>query len=248
MYRSTVVTAAATASGLTTLRNLKLDLDVTDTATDVYWQRQIAIASSLIQQYCSRVFARQTYRDDFHSSIGIGWAFRAPDVQAPAWPMAPAGAGFAIALQNVPVITIGQVLLDGAAIDPAQYSLDLTASGQSDSGFLYRLDGDLRRVPWDFTDCSVTYDAGYDLPSADVQANPLPPEIEHAAVMMVIANRQAGRLSFSTRDPYLRAETVEGVGSMQYAQTPIGGGGGPVGTIPQAVMQMLDPFVIPVVA
>jgi hypothetical protein len=98
----------------------------------------------------------------------------------------------------------------------------------------------------------VTYEAGWILPGWDasgLDGDPLPPEIEQAAILQILANRQSSRLAFTDRDPFLRSETVEGVGTLQYSQTAIGSGSsGAIGGISSPARDLLAPYVIPVFA
>lgn len=58
------------AGALTTLATLKEDLEITDTAQDNRLKRLINAATSRIQKYCSRTFARAAITDERHPLKG----------------------------------------------------------------------------------------------------------------------------------------------------------------------------------
>lgn len=88
---------------------------------------------------------------------------------------------------------------------------------------------------WKFGEYVLTYEAGYVPPStaADgtVQAGTLPPVISRAVILTASALWAAG-----DRDPNLKSESVQGVGSTSWA-TSSGAGG-----LPQSAADMLAPF------
>lgn len=83
---------------------------------------------------------------------------------------------------------------DSVSLDPAAYEIS--------GALLYRLEAE-RRVPWP-TDrrIEVIYDSGYDLLSG------LPHDLERACLEVIKAQYHA-----RGRDPLLRSESVEGIGS-----------------------------------
>lgn len=247
MYRTTTVVTPATNTDLTTLTNVKMDLNITDTSNDIYLQRQIKIASSAIVAYTNRTFALQTYRDEFRSFWGPLWAYGSSWNQGAIWSSG-AATGFGLLLANVPVVSLSSIDEDGTTLISSDYYLDANVGGSlSDAGILYRLDGGGVREGWSFDTLQVTYTAGWSLPG-DVSPT-LPAEIEQAAILMVIAARQAGRLTYTDRDPFLRSEIVEGIGRRDYSQTAIGSStSASVGSMPQMALDLLAPYCIPIVA
>jgi uncharacterized phiE125 gp8 family phage protein len=124
-------------------------------------------------------------------------------------------------LARFPVTEIEAVAVAGAELDPGEYEVE------EDSGFLYRLDASSNR----FTSFSgrvlVDYQAGYLLPGASARS--LPEDIERATIAMI-------KLSWfaRTRDPLIRAEAVEGVGSLQYYSSDV--------YLPAEVEGLLTPY------
>lgn len=217
---STVITPA-TDFNLTTLPAIKRELDVITTDTDSYFSSQIPRVSTSISRYCRRLFSRQRYLDIFK----VYW-------YGPRHPVSRLG------LAHWPIVVVDDVQLNGAQLDETDYEIDY------ESGRL------IKDTHWDYGTLEVTYVAGWVLPGwapDSVGGDPLPPDVEQAAIEMVIANRQTGRLSYTDRDPYVRSETVEGVGTLTYSQTAIGAGssGGMLG-LPLHVKERLSSYVVPI--
>lgn len=66
----TTVTDAAASYDLVTLENYKLDAGITVDTDDTYLERAISRSSAAIMNYCGRVFAVETVRDDFVAASG----------------------------------------------------------------------------------------------------------------------------------------------------------------------------------
>lgn len=111
--------------------------------------------------------------------------------ERPCWP-----AGH-IPLDRYLAPSITSVTVDGDTLDPADYEID--------GSLLYRL-SDGRRVAWRHGVVVVLYEVGFDLP------DDAPADLQRAAMDMV-ATLHASR----GRDPMLRSEEVEGIGSASYA-------------------------------
>jgi hypothetical protein len=221
LVNSSVVAAAADFN-LTTLASIKLEFDIQTTSTDVYLSSQIPRVSSAIASYCRRVFALQTYEDTF---VG-GWSDWMPRT---------------LQLARRPVIsgTLGIVRDGSILIEGDDYDADLEA-------------GIVRNITLG-QDIVATYDAGWLLPGWPIptgtMAEALPADVEYAAILQILTNRQLGRLAFTDRDPFLRSETVDGVGTLQYSQTAIGSGSsGTIGGISSPARDLLAPYVVPVYA
>jgi hypothetical protein len=229
---SEVVVAAADYN-LTTLAAIKLEYDIQTTDQDAYLVSQIPRVSDAIASYCNRIFALQTYRDSFRSH------FRH-------WGHVGGRTGSILFLSQRPLVP-GSVAVtrDGELlVEETDYQV---LNGRGEIKFLWESWGQ---------EIDVIYSAGWVLPGWSVwsgsgaPADKLPPVIENAALMMILSARQAKRLAWTSRDPFIRSETVEGVGSFQYSQTAIGGSasgtlGGIAGT---SVAEMLGPFVLPIMA
>ncbi len=131
----TVVTPA-TNFRLTTVSNLRSDLNLASSDfSDATLERRIDEATSLIETYCGRIFARQTYRETFGAN---------------------AGGEYALVLGRDPVQSVTSVGVDGALYPLDEYVIE----GIS----LYRLNGVARRTYWSFGPTDVLYVAGYVLP------------------------------------------------------------------------------------
>lgn len=110
-----------------------------------------------------------------------------------------------ILLERYPVYQFVTLSVDGEVYDAANY--------QNDDGFLYRLDDEGRRVPWGGGPFVVEYSAGYGLPSDDpaLPGPQLPFDIQ-SAISAEISAKQAQK----GRDPLVRSEMEEGVGSTSW--------------------------------
>lgn len=122
-----------------------------------------------------------------------------------------------IMLSRWPVASVSSVVEDGATLVAADYEIDRS--------FAYRLLND-ERASWPAVKIALTYVAGYDLPHG------VPAAIERAATQLVVAmNASRGR------DPALRSESVEGVGSQSWLDPRNGGG-----PLPDGVVTLLNPY------
>jgi hypothetical protein len=220
---NSVVITPAPDFNLTTLASLKLEFDIQTTDTDVYLQRQILRASGAVASYCRRVFALQTYQDTYKCE----WAVWMPrSLQLVHYP---------VVADTVEIVRDGTTLVDGD-----DYDIDLDV-------------GIVRNISLG-QEVQVTYDAGWLLPGwlapSGSMAQTLPPEVEQAVLLQILAARQIGRISFTDRDPFLRAETVEGVGQLQYSTTAIGAsvGASGLGGLSGPARDLLAPYTVPVCA
>lgn len=105
-------------------------------------------------------------------------------------------------LARVPLVSITSIVEDGVTLTTDDWEAD------SEAGLLYRLSTDCR-ISWQARRIVVTYVAGYILPGAGV-AN-LPADIERAC-LVTIASMAAG----TGRDPQLRSESADGIGSASW--------------------------------
>lgn len=215
------VLTPATNRRLTTVANLRLDLGLAaaPNPTDSSLERYIDQASSAIELYCNRIFARETLRETFPCSTGEEW----------------------IMLARFPIYTLTSLSDDAVISDPATYQV------VTDSGFVYHLNDEGERTLWGYGAISVDFIAGYALPGdPDYSMAPLgsrlPAIIERAVTMEVAALRNGSNL---TRDPALKSHTVEGIGSKTWQTVGGSAGAGSVDTggfANPSIMSMLDPF------
>ena len=109
-------------------------------------------------------------------------------------------------------------------------------------GQLVRLDSFGEQMTWPATLYVVTYQTGYILPNQDVNAFPgadmLPDDIEDAVGRMVYA-----RWAERKRDPFVKAETVDGVGRTEFIVTNAADGG----NMSPDVSDILSNYRVPVV-
>lgn len=141
--------------------------------------------------------------------------------------------GDRLVLSRDPLIEVTKVTRLGEVISASDYEVD---------GGVLRL---LRGSWWNAcrgTGLSVEYRAGFTLPGDAVTSGPaLPADVERAAIMMV-----GTMLSMRGRDPLLKSENVQGVGSSSYAtpaaSTP------PGGLVNSEAQAILWPYVQPVLA
>jgi hypothetical protein len=166
----------------------------------------IDAASAAIGNHCNRIFARETVAETLR----------------------PCGSGPFI-LSRAPVIGDVAVLLDGNAL-----ALDAVECHRT-AGLLYRLDG-WGRSPWYGRSAVVTYTAGWLLPESQAfgtaaAADRLPADVEQACLTLL-----AARLAARGRDPMLRSENTEGVGSASYIAT------ADMGAMPPQTTALLAPY------
>jgi Phage gp6-like head-tail connector protein len=179
------VTSAASNRALVILDQVKVELGITDTASDelleIYRQR----VSQSIASECGRQFARDTISQTFTSADGectldaecliLGRAFPEPEGVAN-------------------YCTITSVTEDDTLLDPSEYELDVSA------GLLYRLGGGYRES-WEAGKVTVVFTAGYVLP--DDGNSTLPLELSGVAVELIKMAKFA-----QARDPAIRSEDI----------------------------------------
>jgi hypothetical protein len=105
-------------------------------------------------------------------------------------------------LERAPVASIASIVEDGVTLASGDWEADLQA------GLLYRLDSDTR-IPWCAEKVTVAYSGGWLLPG-QTGAN-LPAEIERATLVTI-----AAWAASHGRDPQLRSESAEGIGSQSW--------------------------------
>jgi hypothetical protein len=106
-------------------------------------------------------------------------------------------------LERLPVISFSTVMTEEVVLTPGGWMFD------AKHGRLWRSDGAGHLISWWGT-VTAEYVAGWTLPS-DSGDGTLPPPIERAAILIVGAY-----LSSSDRDPLVKAEAIDGVGSMSW--------------------------------
>jgi Phage gp6-like head-tail connector protein len=152
-YTITRVITPAASLALVTLDQAKaaLGIDPADTSQDALIQQEIDAVSGAINNYCDRIFVRQTYRDQIRRACD--WLGTGRPLETRQWP---------IPLDNTgaPVLTVTE---DGAILDPALWEIEV------ETGSVYRLDTSAMIYSWIGQVILLDYDAGYDVVPADVE-------------------------------------------------------------------------------
>ncbi|MFT8245201.1 hypothetical protein [Roseomonas sp. BN140053] len=191
---------------LTTASTLADELGSVSVVEFVRMDRLIERASAMISRYCDRGFAREVLRQEFRQPL--------PN---------------SIRLARNPA-AVTAVAIDGVALASSDWRLD------ADAQVLYRVSPQGAEVNWCGWRTVVDYTAGYVLPgdpgyAAAPPDERLPADVEHACIMLCTALR-----SSAGRDPMLRSESTEGVGSTSWIAT------AEMGALPPQVADMLAPY------
>ncbi|MFH5927075.1 hypothetical protein [Roseomonas xinghualingensis] len=202
----TIVTPAVSARLTSETRaHERLALPV-EVAVAPYLKGFIDAASAAIVGYCGRSFARETVTETVRS-LGSG----------------------PIILSRSPIVGNVSVLLDGAAVAPADLECDRS------SGLLYHLQRSYI-VGWRGRGAAVTYTTGWIVPedpayATAAPADRLPADVEQACLILVGAY-----IASVGRDPMLRSESTDGVGSASYIAT------ADMGALPPQAAALLAPY------
>jgi len=147
-YRITSVVTPATSMALVSVDDAKdaLGIPAADTSQDAILARQIDAVSMAINNYCDRIFAVQTYRDQLRNACG--------------------GYGEPVVTRQYPIIVDDTLVItqDGGALDPTLFEV------YPETGALYRLDSTSMAIAWGAALLVVDYTAGFATIPADVQA------------------------------------------------------------------------------
>ena len=182
------VVAPAESYNLVDLATLKTLLNITNTATDAYFNLVIPQASAIAANYCNNPFVVEEIQSSYWPTRDSRpWVVRngvAP-LQLIRWP--------SISVASV-VETIDQV--------PTTLVLNTDFLEDDARGQLTRLDSNGYPCSWRANPIVVNFSAGYAT---------VPPNVVSAVVSIV-----KGMLSARTRDPALRSENIEGVYEAAY--------------------------------
>jgi hypothetical protein len=182
----TTVTTPAGSTDLVSLADVKLELGITGTADDAWLAKVISRASATVGNYCNRILAVQSYRDDIFLDQDRAAAWSTPgfskELQLALWPL-------------VGAVTVTE---DGS-LAPLVQGTDFVA--EIETGLLFRLTTESAIGRWRLP-LVATYQAGFAAIPADVQD----------AVLDMVKGRYYAR----SRDPNLRQESVDGVWSGSY--------------------------------
>lgn len=159
-YRITRVVTPAASLALVTLDEAKaaLGIPLADTSQDATLTQQIDAVSGAINNYCDRIFAVQTYRDQLREACGY-WGEPVTTRQYPI--MLDAG--------GVPLVVVTE---NGGVLDPAYLEV------YPETGAIYRLDASLGPGAWGAALLVLDYTAGFD---------PVPPDVRGACLEWLTA-------------------------------------------------------------
>lgn len=207
----TIITPA-TNTALATRAYVKSELGITDNAEDARIDAYIRQASDAIAGAMNVDIAKATVSETFRRTRhGILCGTRR------------AFKDDKLTLARMPITSISSVVEDGATLDTSEYELE-----SADFGLLLRLrDGVLSR--WSASTIVVTYTAGYDLP------NSAPALLQRACALLVAQYK-----STAARDPNIRSESTDGLGSTSYFDGAVDRGG-----LSPEVAGLLQQFQIP---
>lgn len=218
MLSQIVVTTAAETVLLTTLARVKAEIDITTDATDDLLTAKIAEASSDIAIRVFPTLRRETISETLRPEVdryGCGGSY-----------------GPSLSLSRYPLADVSSVMLDGVAVDAAEYWHGDLSSELGGSGRLYRLDASGNPASWCFSKSAViAYSAGFLLPGQG--GRNLPPSLESAAVDL-IASYWLSR----GRDGTVKSVDIPDVRRVEYW---VGAVGSSV-DLPPGVMAKIEPF------
>ncbi len=176
---SVTVDVAAESKKLTTKEAVQELLGLAGGTDDVLIDNLIDRVSASIVTYCGRGFAQQTYTETLTSLVDYN-----------------------LVVENTPLVSVSLITLDGDTVPAADYTLQ-----DPKPGFIFN------RNFWSWTGAeqlySVTYIAGYVLPSFTSGTKNLPKDVEMAALES-IKSAYLGRAT----DPTSRSEMVPEVYSV----------------------------------
>ena len=216
---TTVVTPAPSID-MIDLATVKDDWQITITTDDPYLTRAITRCSRAAANFCNRTFAIETVQDLLTMSQDK-------------WPGAVIERPDLIQLTRWPIVAVTSVTVDGTTlVEGTDFLTDQT------NGQLQRLNAYGSMRAWTGKTITIIYSAGYVLPgqAAVTGAQNLPDDITDAVSRMVYT-----RIAERQRDPLVKSETIEGVGSTTYIVPNADGNLSP------DVVDILDNYRVPVV-
>jgi len=149
-YRITLVVTPAESMALVSVDDAKvaLGIEAGDTSQDDALAVQINAVSMAINNYCDRIFAVQTYRDQLRDACG--------------------SYGEPLVTRQYPIVVADEVSLlvseGGSPLDPALIEVF------AETGQIFRLDATALPIAWGAALVAVDYTAGFVTIPADVQA------------------------------------------------------------------------------
>lgn len=158
MQRNLTVTIPANSYDLTVLATVKLELGISDTASDTLLAGHIHQASNVVASLCNRVFALETVSEDFWPDKDGGCLpYREP-----------------LQVKRFPIETVTSITLDDEVLSSSNYRVNKA------DGHIYKLDDSGYPCTWSVSKLlTVVYEGGY------VLLNDLPYDIERACIDLV---------------------------------------------------------------
>lgn len=196
-----IVTTAAESPDLTTLDYVRRRLRVTTEADDDELATLITEKSADAATWCNRVLVQETVSETirFRSVEASFCDFDVVTERHPSWTAPP----YPIQLQRYPLASVTSVTVDGTALTASDYE------HADDVAQLWRIDATGCRIGWSGLTVVVVYVAGYVTDAGDPMT--VPPDLQGAIVEMVKMDFAA-----DTRDPAIKSETIDGIGSTDY--------------------------------
>lgn len=224
------VTVAPASSALTTLANVKDELQITDTNSDSYLTRQIGMASSAIARHCGRSLGSQTVAETFR----FGWQ---PGIGPSAQQVAPYGTPLNVQMKPL-LVSLPFVSSFVSVVENGGTPLVLNTDFETDTvaGLVYRLRGAIRSY-WAVPTVVMTYVSGWQLPGDSPTSGvpALPAEVEGVCIALVRA-----AYNDRGRDMSVVMDWQEGLGRVQYAAAKSSGSM----TIDDELADLLAPYVV----
>lgn len=197
-----VVTIPATVRNLTTADAVRLEIGLADAKDDAWIASVLPRVSARVETYCERVFARETVTETWNATSGQAQTDTHPSMERLGGTERPS-----LRLSRTPTSGTPTIVFtdgdDTETLETTDYRLDPA------TGLLLRLNDNGRPIYWPSYQIDVTYAGGYLLP--DQEGRDLPDDLEGAVIDMVKLRYHARQ-----RDPMLRAETVELMGSQTF--------------------------------
>ena len=179
---------------LTTLDRVKVELDISDNASDAKLTNYILETSAAIESYCGRSFHKETLTEN---------------VEGKDTPF--------ILVSKAPIISIASITIEGVVMDSSTYRIHDAKAGIIAGDFVStaRRYSQLTQTPVagsEYALYEVEYTAGYDMPSS-VDRN-LPYDLESACIAMI-----RSKFFANSCDPSIKKESATGAGSVEYADS-----------------------------
>lgn len=194
---------------LASLSDLKSDLRISDNTQDADLSRRLLEASSAALAYIGRPVLSSDWRDII-------------DLQSDQ-------SRISLVMGRYPVTGLKALSVNGAAIS-ADELMNVFDSMDTSTGMLYPPDGG--PCLWHPARYVITYTAGYSMPAADGSGGSIPLDIQRAVRITASASWHD-----ADRNPNIKSESEQGVGTTSWVATAFGTGG-----LPQDAANLLSRY------